>query len=350
MIERGTGKIVLFVLIVIFVFGNFAAAREITDLAGRTVEIPEEVDKIAAAGPGSLRIIVYLQADNLVAGVEEFEKRNQQRPYILAKNELTQLPVIGPQFGGDAELIASVNPDLIIMSYIPASEADKMTEKTGIPVVLINDGSAGSMAENEMIAAVEFLADILDKKERAAEMKEKYLDYKSDLKRRVKLSKAEPSKKIYIGGIGFKGAQGITSTETDYLPFRYLNIENAASQKGGGNIMISREQLLLWDPEVIFVDQGGINLVKKDLKRPEIQYLSAVKNDDLFALLPYNHYTTNFATLLADAYYIGKIVYPDNFKDIEPSQKADEIYNFFVGEEVYGDMAEIFGGFGRVNF
>jgi len=286
----------------------------------------------------------------MVAGIEEFEQRNQQRPYILAKPELTQLPAVGPQFGGDAELIAAVEPDLIIMSYMPASEADKMSKKTGIPVVLINDGSAGSMGEDELFSAVEFIGKVLGKEKRAMEIKEKYLDYKSDLKRRVELSQMQLSQKIYIGGIGFKGAQGITSTETDYLSFAYLGINNIAQQKGGGNIMIGREQLLLWDPEVIFIDQGGIDLVKKDLTRPEFKYLSAVKNDNLFTLLPYNHYTTNFATVLADAYYIGKKMYPDSFKDIKADKKADEIYRFFVGEEVYKDMSNIFGGFGKLNF
>lgn len=46
--------------------------------------------------------------------------------------------------------------------------------------------------------------------------------------------------------------------------------------------------------------------------------------------LPYNHYTTNFATMLADAYYISKIIYLEVFKNLTVEEKADQIHKKFV--------------------
>ncbi len=43
----------------------------------------------------------------------------------------------------------------------------------------------------------------------------------------------------------------------------------------------------------------------------------------------------NFETTLANAYYIGKILYPEAFSDIDPAAKADEIYTFVDGSPVY---------------
>ena len=86
-----------------------------------------------------------------------------------------------------------------------------------------------------------------------------------------------------------------------------------------------------------------------DLEEDKYQDLSAVKNGKLYAVLPYNFYTTNYGTLLANAYYIGKELYPEKFEDVDVEQKADEIYEQFVGKAVYQDMNNIFGGFKKID-
>ena len=339
-------KIVI-LLLMILLFSSTINAVAINDLAGRKIEIPEKIDKIAAVGPGALRLLVYLEAEEKVVGIEEFEKRNQKRPYILAQKELLKLPVIGPQFGGDAELIAAQDPDLIIASYLSKAQMNTLQKKTSIPVVSINNGSPGSMTEKEFKKALTFLAEILKKEERAEELINYFNQSKLELKSRT--AAAEISMTVYIGGIGNKGAQGITSTESNYPPFTYLDLKNIIEEENKSNFTISKEQFLLENPDLIFIDQGGIELVKNDLKREEFKYLKSYQNNNIYQLLPYNHYTTNFATMLADAYYIAKIIYPEEFKNLKVEKKADQIYKKFVGEAVYTEMAEIFGGFKKMN-
>jgi len=66
-------------------------------------------------------------------------------------------------------------------------------------------------------------------------------------------------------------------------------------------------------------------------------------------LLPYNFYATNIGTALADAYHIGKVLYPEQFKDIDLEKKADEIYTFLLGKPLYREMKDEFGGFKKFN-
>ena len=334
-------------MLIILIFPSSINAIEISDLAGRKLNLPDEIEKIAAVGPGALRLVVYLEAEDKVVGVEEFEKRNQKRPYIIAKPELLELPVIGPQFGGDAELITAQNPDLIIASYLSRAEMDSLQTKTQIPVVSINDGSPGSMTEKELKTALNFLAKILDKEKRAEELINFFNQSKVELQ--AKTGDLESDLRLYIGGIGNKGAQGISSTESNYPPFKYLGLKNIIEEKDKSNFSISKERLLLEDPDLIFIDQGGLKLVKNDLKRKEFRYLKAYQQNNIYQLLPYNHYTSNFATMLADAYYIAKILYPEKFKEVEPKEKADQIYQKFVGKPIYNEMADIFGGFKKMN-
>lgn len=130
-----------------------------------------------------------------------------------------------------------------------------------------------------------------------------------------------------------------------------MKIKNVADDINQEHAFIDREKLLLWQPEFIFVDEGGLDLVIEDyMKNPEFyEFLWAFKSGKIYGLLPYNYYTTNIDTALADAYFVGKVVYPEKFKDVVPEKKADEIYEFLVGRAVYNKMKEQFGGFGKLN-
>jgi iron complex transport system substrate-binding protein len=56
--------------------------------------------------------------------------------------------------------------------------------------------------------------------------------------------------------------------------------------------------------------------------------------------------------VLANSYYIGKVLYPDRFADVDPEQKADEIYTMFVGKPVLSDINKNYKnlGFAKITF
>jgi len=76
--------------------------------------------------------------------------------------------------------------------------------------------------------------------------------------------------------------------------------------------------------------------------------LKAFANRRVYTLPPFNWYTTNIGTALADAYAIGKLLYEEHFKHVDPEQKADEIYTFLVGKPVYQEMEKAYGPIGRI--
>jgi iron complex transport system substrate-binding protein len=111
---------------------------------------------------------------------------------------------------------------------------------------------------------------------------------------------------------------------------------------------ISKEKIMEWDPDLLFLDlstlqlgdkSGGLFELRSD---PAYRTLSAVKSGKVYGLLPYNWYTKNYGSILANAYFIGKTVYPDRFADIDPAKKADEIYTFLVGKPVFEEMKAMF--------
>ncbi len=85
--------------------------RIVEDTLGRKGEVPEEPKRVVGIGAGGLRLIVFAGGTDLPVRIEDFEKKDQKKPYVIAHEEL---PSIGPKHGADPELMAEVRPDLII--------------------------------------------------------------------------------------------------------------------------------------------------------------------------------------------------------------------------------------------
>ena len=175
---------------------------------------------------------------------------------------------------------------------------------------------------------------------------------RKDMRRRTKDIPVDSKPTAYVGGIGYRGTQGIESTEQKYIPFKWIGVNNIAEQvkaDHGSHVFMDKEALLKLNPEVIFIDGGGTILVADDFRKKSEFYhtLKAFTNQRVYTLHPFNWYTTNIGTALADAYAIGKILHAKAFEDIDPHQKADEIYTFLVGKPVYKKMQEEYGPIGQ---
>ncbi|MFP4508424.1 MAG: iron ABC transporter substrate-binding protein [Candidatus Acetothermia bacterium] len=321
--------------------------KTVEDALGRKVQVPEEVERIVGLEAGALRLITYLEATDLVVGVETFEKRDRNRPYRLAHPELAELPGIGPIHGGDAEMIVAARPGVIFWSYATEKKADVLQDKTGIPVYVLNPGPPKTMSREELEASLRRMGEVIGKVERAEEVIQ-FVDREIERLRKLGRNADKSEVEAYVGGIGQRGARGIRSTEPTYPPFSFVGLKNAAGSLGTDHAMVNKEKIIQWDPDFLFVDQAGLSLVKDDLRQSEFRSLSSIRSEKVFGLLPYNYYTTNFGTVLADAYYIGETVYPEAFEGISPEEEADRIYEFLVGSPIYSEMEEVFGGFGRI--
>ncbi len=347
------------ILAVLGIVGSVSADTvTLTDMAGRRVSAPLNPDRIICLGPGALRLIVYLQAQERVAGVEEMEKRHPHgRPYRAAHPELADLPRIGP--GGpaainkkpDLEAILAVDPEVIFVTYMEAALADEVQRTSGIPAVVLSYGEPATFDE-AIFESLEIAGAILDRTVRAQAVVDYMQTLRKDLQGRTEDIPEAKRASAYVGGIGHRGAHGIESTEQHYFPLDWIHAENAAAgvkSRIGGHLFVDKEMLLALDPEVIFVDGGGAALVAADYRKKPAFYqsLKAFQTRRIYGLLPFNYYSTNIGTALADAYAMGKILYPERFQDIAPARKADEIYTFLVGQPVCRPMEAAFGPIGQ---
>ena len=337
-------KLLILIILIMLITSLSVSAAEITDMRDRNVTVPDNVTSIIGMNSGTLRLLVYLQATDLLIGIEEMFARGG-RPYTFAHPELLKLPTIGLR-GNDPEAIAALNPEVIFTTYMNESRiADNMQNKTGSAVVCIDYGDLDNNIKT-FFAALRLMGEVLNKEDRVEEVITFFEDTIKDLDDRTKNNKSKET--VYVGGVSQRGSHGIDSTEPDYAPFAFVNANNVASSVEAEHAYIDPEQLLIWNADKIFIDYNGYNLVMEDFKnKPVLKLMKAVRNDELYFVLPYNWYTTNYGTVLANAYYIGKVLYPDSFADIDPGKKADEIYEFLVGKPVYDEMIQLYGPFGK---
>ena len=322
--------------------------KTITDGFGREVTVPVPATHILCSGAGCLRYLTYLGGQDLIVGVDSIEKEDQKmdaRGYALLNPQFKDLPLFG-EFRGkdDPEKIIALAPQLVFKtgatgqpSATNAAEGDKLTEKTKIPVVMFDYGSLRTPKEQEaMFQGLRLMGEVIGKEDRANELIAYIEETIADLESRTKDIPESEQKTAYVGGVSMSGAHGIISTEPAYPPFLWTHVKNVAGKMGTAHADVAKEAIVDWDPEFLFMDvgtiqmdnEGGIGELKND---PSLAGLTAVKEGKVYGVLPYNFYNTNFENVLADAYFIGKVVYPDRFADIDPKKKADEIMTKFLG-------------------
>lgn len=336
-----------------------ASARTVTDSMGRVSEIPDTVERVVCSGPGCLRLLCYLEAQSLAVAVEDIEKRDSAfdaRPYFLAHPEFKDLPLFG-QFRGfeSPERILGLpsRPQVILKANVQAGQdPDDLAAKTGIPVVVIDTGDLAGRRE-AFFAGLDLMARVVGRQERAAAARSFIEKALEDLRTRTAASPSVGGTRCYVGGIAFRGAHGLVSTDPNYLPFLAVGAANVAARPGrdaAAQASVTKEQILAWDPDVLFVDlatmqlgdqAGAIHELRTD---PAYRSLRAAREGRVYAVPPYVWYSQNFCTTLAACYFTGKVLAPEGFADVDPVAKADEIYTFLLGRPLFARMDALFGG------
>jgi len=322
--------------------------RTVIDLAGRDVVVPDRVGRLIALGPGSLRLVAYLGATDRIVGIEDIEKRMVRdlyvRPYASTLGEeFLGLPVVGTGGPGalpDPEKVLMCRPDLIVAVSIDPAQLDNIQAKTGVPTIYLSYGELGVWRE-EARRSLSLLGEILGRSERAAQLNEYVAALEEDLKKRTADIDGTNRPSAYFGGISYKGSHGLTSTEGGYPPARMAGARNLADGLAkSGHFFVDKEQILVWNPDYIFVDAGSRLILDQDFEKNRDFYrlLKAARSARTFSLLPYNYYNTNMELALLNAYFIGKSLYPDRFKDIRMQDKASEIMATFLGIRPDGEI------------
>lgn len=358
--------------IILFIFSSVQSfAYTVTDMRGKQVNIPENLERVATIDDGFIEgVMTHLGVINKVTAIGSWSmKRDYKYTYETIDGKkytakgvntmkylhpwLNDIPCFNSPQGDilNYETLAKADPQLVILrvgdctvsggSYFRGGDPAQlektitMIESLDIPLVVLFSPTYYGKAElSSMKEEMRVLGDIFKQRDKALKLYEYLNETEIMVRNRTKNIKDKPNV-LYFGlnsAARKQGGSGMVSgitTPESYIIENIVNAKNAYRGKGN-NIILSGEQVYAIDPDVILLPtQNGYHPADELLKAPYYQNLNqlkAVQNKRVYALpwTPMN--CSRRVEYPLDILIIAKASYPEVFKDIKVHQFALDFY------------------------
>lgn len=311
--------------------------REFTDSAGRTVEVPAVIDRIAPSGHTANQVLLTMAPDKMVGLSQELSE--DQQKYLGV--DTSDLPVFGAIFGAKGDLnkeaIAAADPQVIIDTGVldddVASGLDQLQDELGIPCVFIETNM------DDYGASYEKLGELLGMEERGNELSEYCQNaYDEVVDVMSTISDDERANVLYLMGEDGTNviAKGTQQAEVVDLVADNLAVMDNPSNTGMGS-ETSLEQIALWNPDIIVFASGSIyDTVADD---PAWDGIAAIDNGTYYEApgTPYNWLNSPpTVNQVMGMQWLPRLLYPDKFDD-SIADVTKSYYSTFYGYDLSGD-------------
>lgn len=309
----------------------------VIDCSGRSVAIPQKVERIACLYTFAGHIVTMLGKGDQIIAVSNGLKRDSILHAICPSIMDAKVPK-APGGINIEELIRS-EPDIVFFGGdmgIKTGEIEKM-EKFNIPYLIIDYNSIETQQY-----AIEVIGKVLEVHEKSIE----FNGYYQDCIKRVSAVKVNipPEQRVSVyysinEALRTTMDKGLTE---DWL--RVVNVRNVAENIDlnllDGKNFVSLEQIHIWDPQVILANESKV--VEQILKDRQWAAITAVKQGSVFqmplALSRWGH-PGSIETPLA-ILWTAKKLYPELFSDIDMKRETKSFYKRFFNYELTDELTK----------
>lgn len=318
-----------------------ATEREITDMAGRTVTIPAEVNSVYCAVPTGEAMVATLSPEKIIGWVNEPSAAAME---YLPEN-LASMPVIGGWMGqqvtANMEDIITLDPDVIIYVGTDGSLGnddvpDQIQKETGIPVV------CASSALERTAEVYRTLGDWIGEAERGEELATYYETKLADVVEKIDAIPDSERPRVYYA----ENSDGLAtdpagSSHTEVLDYcKVTNVADVEMKSGQGRTEVSIEQVIAWNPELILCHSGFV-LADDITSNPQWADIQAVKDGEVYTTpaVPFNWFDRppNVMRLMGIQWF-ATVCYPDI--DIDINQETKDFYKLFYKMDLSDEQVE----------
>lgn len=323
--------------------------RTITDMRGKTVQIPSDPQRVAIFDKGFVTqtMAALGVADRIVAsgGLVQATSLAEERDSLTLCPQLLQLPQLGyPTDAVDFEALAASKPDLVILrnseyikdSQVTAQAIQRIEEEFAIPLVVINSpGVYDPVSLDAQYEGVKLLGQIFQRQEKAQQIVDEMQKTLDLIHERTKDIAQEDKPAVMYIGLTDKDAVG-TVWGTDFGDAKFstqlAHIRNAYSKHDRQKM--SAEQILALNPDVMILCTNSVRPDPNILKEPQYAVFSslpAVQNDRITSLGLLTWWG-DFRLELPTVLLIGaKSAYPQQFADIQVGQWLNQYHRTLYG-------------------
>ncbi len=318
------------------------ADRTVTDQLGRQVTLPDTVNRVVVLQHQSLDILVQLNANDKIVGVLSSWKKHLGPNFERFIPKIATLPEPGDLTSVNIESLIAAKPDVVIVTNYAPQDMIAKIEQAKIPVVAISlreyvpgqaDKVNPSVKDEEQMytvglkQAVTLIGEVVNRSHEAKALNDwvfshraKVLAFKNQWKgAQTRTYVANPD--LYTYGSGkFVGVM-----------MNDVNANNVAASAIKGWKQVSMEQVLTWNPQVIFVQNRFPQVIEAIKNDPKFKPIDAMKNDHLYLMPEYVKawgYPTPEAMGLGEL-WLGKKLYPSLYQHFDMDKLAQEYYQRF---------------------
>lgn len=335
--KQRTKKIILCLLVMVLCLmfltscssNNDSSSKEnvIVDQLGRTVELPETIDKVCATHIYGGKMLFAMGQKEKIA----FQMQIGADTEALAKVDdfYGSLPTVltAPNGTDSPEGLLDLGVDVVFTDAGKGEEDAEIFQNAGITAIAVS----GETFE-EVYETAHIMGKVFDCPERAEEV----VDFIEDLRTMVSDRSAKVAEKdkpvVLVCGSG-----GVYTAATADM-FQQEMVETAGGINAGAELTgkwanISAEDIILWDPDYIVLGSSfGVDDVESVLADPALQDVKAVKNKQVH-IFPSTLGWWDFPLpqSVLGIIWTAKTVHPELYEDIDMLEMADNVYEFIYG-------------------
>lgn len=326
--------------------------RIVVDGLGREIEVPAKVETIVTLGNAS-RMATYLGlADKMITVTSGDNNDSIVMAYGYYNHDIwADLPVCSSGGYGEInpEVIIEASPDVILCTFEEDIVAN-IEEQLGRKVVAAPQGTLFAEDYEHALRVFGEACGVSDRAETVIAFIQECL---ADLDSRTSSIADDNKPTALCAAATFRGGHGIAGVYANNAVFATVNAKDVTVgyidvQKG---VEVDKEQVLEWNPDLIVLDASNLGLVENEYAEDPafFESLNAVKNGELYQWPNSTSNYTNVEIPLVNAYYIGSVMFPEAFADVDFETKAEEIFRFFLGHDGYLSVLNNAGmGYGSV--
>lgn len=327
----------------LFVSFTSLADRTVIDQLGRQVTIPDRVNRVVVLQHQTLNLLVQLDAADDVVGVLSSWKKQLGPEFERFSPRLATIPMPGDLTQVNLESLLAEHPQVVFVANYAPPEMISQIEKAGIPVVAISlrrdaqseKGKLNPQMNDEEQAynlglqeGIRLIAKVVNRESQGEALIDYAFKQRETVGARLKDIPVDQRMRVYMANpdLTTYGSGKYTG-----LMMQHAGAINVAATSIKGYKQVSMEQVLSWNPQVIFVQDRYPDEVTKITRDPAWQGIDAVKNKRVY-LMP--EYAKAWGYPMPEALAIGELwmakqLYPQRFQDIDMNKAANDYYQRF---------------------
>lgn len=320
--------------------------REITDMAGRTMTVPLEIESVFSTGPAAAIYLYTLVPDKLLGW--NYTLNDIEKSIIL--EQYHDLPNFGQGDAVNYEAVIAAGPTIALNvtsindGSIDASDA--LAEQLGVPVVMVSSDLLDAPAVYRFMGE---LFGVEEQAEALAAYAEETFNAISSLD-----IPNEEKVRIYYGN----GEDSLETAPAGSSHGQIIDLVNAVNVADlelgdGSRVQISAEQLLAWDPDVIIVngepkaDMTGSAAAEAILADPLFATLKAVQNGAVYGTpnAPFSWVDRPPGpNRIVGMRWLSGLIYPE-YLDYDVDEAVREFFQLFYHVELTDEqLTQLYNG------